>query len=269
MDFEPCNGFFDLCINVSSENMNCLNDILLRSYQMGYRTVALNQTIDESIFDNDKKKKKKGEESKTVPNVIPEPIDVSKFSEKFGGKLCILNRLTFICSDSTKTHILGQCATMKKYNLYAIIPTRQDMLEFACSQLNTDLITIKPLTSGVKLNRKLYRLAVGRGLCFEVQYANMLLNQKTRIATIHLAHQFYMYRKSMNVIVSSGANNINLIRNPYDIINLGSILGLSEDKSKAAILNQCQLLLLKAERRTYGKAVFTVEFTEEPMEKDD
>lgn len=76
---------------------------------MGYRTVALNQTIDESIFDNDKKKKKKGEENKTVSNVIPEPIDVHKFNQNFEGKLCILNRLTFICSDPTKTHILVCC----------------------------------------------------------------------------------------------------------------------------------------------------------------
>ncbi|XP_072767287.1 ribonuclease P protein subunit p30 [Anoplolepis gracilipes] len=268
MDFKSSDGFFDLCINVSNENENRLNDILLKLYEMGYKTVMLNQTIDESTIDNDRKKKKKGDESKSVPNMVPDPINVCKLNEIYKGKLCILNRITFICSDPTKTHTLAQCANLKKYNLYAIVPTKQDMLEFACSQLNVDLITIRPSISGIKMKRKLYRQAVARGLCFEIQYAN-LLNRKTRVATIHYSHLLHMYYKCMNVIISSGANNPNLIRNPYDIINLGSILGLSEVKSRAAILNQCQLLLLRAERRISGKAVFTVEFTEEPMEDNE
>lgn len=66
----------------------------------------LNQTIEENTVDNDRKKKRKGEENKTVPNMVPDPINVCKLNEKFKGKLCILNRITFICSDPTKTHTL-------------------------------------------------------------------------------------------------------------------------------------------------------------------
>lgn len=72
---------------------------------VGYKTVALNQTLNESAFDNDKKKKK-GIENKTLPNIVPDPIDVRQLNEEFKGKLCILNRLTFICSDPAKTHTL-------------------------------------------------------------------------------------------------------------------------------------------------------------------
>jgi len=72
---------------------------------VGYKTVALNQTLHENAFDNDKKKKK-GVENKALSNIVPEPIDVSQLNEKFKGKLCILNRLTFICSDPTKTYTL-------------------------------------------------------------------------------------------------------------------------------------------------------------------
>ncbi|RLU15007.1 hypothetical protein DMN91_012894 [Ooceraea biroi] len=266
MDLKPSNGFFDLCINISNENEECLKDTLLRLYQMGYRTVALNQTLHESAFDNDKKKKK-GTENKTLANIVPDPIDVRQLNEEFKGKLCILNRITFICSDPAKTHTLAHCATMKKYHLYAIVPTKQNMLEFACSQLNADLITIRSPASGIKMSRKLYRQAVGRGMWFEIQYAD-LLNQKTRVTTIYYSHLFYMYYKSRNVIISSGATNANLIRSPYDIISLGTLLGLSEEKSKAAILNQCQYLLLKAERRVCGRGVFTVQVTEESMEED-
>jgi len=56
-------------------------------------------------MDSDKKKK---EETKLVTSVVPEPIDVSKVNEKWKGKLNILNRLTFICSNSAKAHTLVQ-----------------------------------------------------------------------------------------------------------------------------------------------------------------
>jgi len=72
---------------------------------VGYKTVALNQTLHENAFDNDKKKKK-GVENKALSNIVPEPIDVCQLNEEFKGKLCILNRLTFICSDPTKTYTL-------------------------------------------------------------------------------------------------------------------------------------------------------------------
>lgn len=72
---------------------------------MGYRTVALNQTVNESAMDNDKKKK---QETKLMTSAVPDPIDVSKLNEKWKGKLCILNRITFICSNSAKAHTLVQ-----------------------------------------------------------------------------------------------------------------------------------------------------------------
>ncbi|XP_071566537.1 ribonuclease P protein subunit p30 [Temnothorax nylanderi] len=258
-NFKSNEGFFDLCVNVPDGGADNLNNILLRLYEMGYGTVALNQTVNESAMDNDKKKK----QDKLVTSVVPDPIDVSKLNEKWKGKLCILNRLTFICSSAAKAHTLAQCANLKKYDIYALVPTKQDILEFACSQIKTDLITIKPEISGIRINRKVYRQAIARDLYFEIQYAD-LLRQETRVATLHHSYQLQTCRISMNVIISSGANNRNLIRSPYDIINLGSVLGLRRDRAKAVILNECQFFLLKAKKRISGKTVFTVEFAGEP-----
>lgn len=72
---------------------------------VGYRTVALNQTINENAMHNDKKKK---QETKLVTSVVPDPIDVSELNEKWKGKLRILNRITFICSSSAKAHTVVQ-----------------------------------------------------------------------------------------------------------------------------------------------------------------
>jgi len=76
---------------------------------VGYRTVALNQTVNENAMNNDKKKK---QETKLVTSVVPDPIDVSELNEKWRGKLRILNRITFICSSSTKAHTVVQFLLM-------------------------------------------------------------------------------------------------------------------------------------------------------------
>lgn len=73
---------------------------------MGYRTVAINQMLDEVALESEKKKKRKGEEREIPQQTIPEPIDISTLKECFEGKLQIYNRLTFAFSDPTKTHTL-------------------------------------------------------------------------------------------------------------------------------------------------------------------
>lgn len=72
---------------------------------VGYSTVVLNQNVDETVFDTDKRKKKKINENVAISNV-PEPINVQDLDEKFKGKLEILNRITFSFSDPLKIHSL-------------------------------------------------------------------------------------------------------------------------------------------------------------------
>ncbi|XP_043671911.1 ribonuclease P protein subunit p30 [Vespula pensylvanica] len=265
MDVKLSDGYFDLCINASKDNTSNLSSILLRLYQMGFRTVAINQTIDDSIFDTDKKKKKKKSENNESSVTVPNPLDIADLVKEFEGKLRIFNRLTFIYSDHLKTHMLNHCSNLKKFHLYSVIPRTKTALQFACSQLNTDLITINASCTGFKMNRKLYLQAVERDIHFEIQYADVL-NPEQRKVAIHHSHLFYVYGKSRNVIISSGATNVTEIRNPYDVINLGALLGLNEVKAKAAILYQCKHLLLRAERRRYGK-VFAIRIREK-LEED-
>jgi len=109
----------------------------------------------------------------------------------------------------------------------------------------------------LKFARKLYFQAVERGIHFEIQYADVI-SQSTRKYALHHSHVFHIFGKSRNVIVSSGAIDETLLRNPYDVINLASLFGLCEVKAKASVLAQCRHLLLKAEGRRYGKGVFSI-----------
>ncbi|CAL7950859.1 unnamed protein product [Xylocopa violacea] len=258
MDVRTCRGFYDLCVNVSGNEGQNLHSVLLKLYEDGFRTVAINTTIDESVLGADKKKKKKGDENETSQGIIFETIDIENLRREFDGKLKILNRITFFCSDTAKTHILNHCSSLKKFNLYAFAPKTQNALEFACTNLNTDIITLRPNFTTFRLNKKLYDQAVERGIHFEIQYTD-LLNVESRKRTIHYSHLFYTYGKSKNVILSSGTDDIGTTRNPYDLINLGHLLGLNEVRAKASILHQCKKLVLRAERRHRGKAAFIVQ----------
>lgn len=76
----------------------------------GYKTVAVNQNIDETIFGNqdgnEKKRKKKINENDTEITVIPEPVEIEDLVQEFKGKLNILNRITFSFSNQDKTKFL-------------------------------------------------------------------------------------------------------------------------------------------------------------------
>ncbi|XP_033227689.1 ribonuclease P protein subunit p30 [Belonocnema kinseyi] len=250
-------GFCDLCLNYVEGDKKRLRELLLKVYSMGYATVAINQNIDEIIFESEKKKKKKGSVGEPVVCNLPAPLEIEDLINEFKGKLKILTRITFSFSDPVRTHSLSQSSLLQRYNIFAVLPKNKNAFQHACSQLNADLITLNLKNSGWKFTRKLYTQAVERGVHFEIKYAEVI-QSATRKFAIHFAHLFYTFGKSKNVIISSGANDANLIRNPYDIVTLGSVLGLNEVRAKASILWQCRQLILKSQGRICGRTVFTI-----------
>ncbi|XP_071869605.1 ribonuclease P protein subunit Rpp30 [Bombus fervidus] len=258
MDIRESTGFYDLCVNVPGNETRNLYPILSKLCEYGFKTVAINTNIDESVLGTEKKRKKKGSDSETSQGIVLETIDIGSIKKEFDGRLRIFSRITFFCSDFAKTHIVNHCSSLKKFDLYAFAPKTQSALQFACTQLNADIITLRSNSISFKLNKKLYDQAIERGIHFEVQYAD-LLNVESRRNTIHYCHLFHTYGKSKNIILSSGVSDIKTIRNPYDLINLACLLGLNEVQAKASILHQCKRLLLRAERRRRGKAAFIIE----------
>lgn len=258
MDIRESTGFYDLCVNVPGNQAQNLYPILSKLCEYGFKTVAINTNVDESVLGTEKKRKKKGDDSETSQGIVLETIDIGSIRKEFDGRLRIFSRITFFCSDFAKTHIVNHCSSLKKFDLYAFAPKTQSALQFACTQLNADIITLRSNSTSFKLNKKLYDQAIERGIHFEIQYVD-LLNVESRKNTIHYSHLFHTYGKSKNVILSSGVSDIKTIRNPYDLINLACLLGLNEVQAKASILHQCKRLLLRAERRRRGKAAFIIE----------
>ncbi|XP_034945330.1 ribonuclease P protein subunit p30 [Chelonus insularis] len=248
-------GFYDLCVDVT--NNKDVDGLIKKLYLDGYRIIAINQTIDEKVLDY-KKKTKVNNESKHLLNKLVDTYNDIKRRNNVNEQLILLNRLTFIYSDPAKIYALNQLENfVQTFDLIAVIPVGNDALQYACTNSIADVITINSFCTSVKLNRKLYSQAVEKGIFFEIQYADLISPTK-RKNMMPLVHSFYIYGKSKNVIISSGASHKIFVRNPYDIINLGCILGLNEIQAKACISTHCQNLLTRSEGRKYGKGLFTI-----------
>nr|CAI5864661.1 unnamed protein product [Callosobruchus analis] len=220
-------GFYDLCIQDTYFNEDNLQKHLSALYNYGYRTIAINQLIDDG--DTEPKKKKKKGEAREPQDVVPIPFDLTKL-EQLVNKLefdsfVILNRLTIQFANLETLHRITKSPNFKKFHIVAAAPTTPQALAHTCSTLEADIFTFDPENKfTLRLNRKMYYQLVDRGYHFELQYAPAILHSTKRKNLIHAAHLFHMFGKSRNIIISSGADRLDLLRGPYDIINLYPLL---------------------------------------------
>ncbi|XP_063234642.1 ribonuclease P protein subunit p30 isoform X1 [Bacillus rossius redtenbacheri] len=251
-------GFCDLSIVINDVSQLHIKNMLHTAVEC-FEVVALNRVLDESVFEGDKKKKKKKGEPRDTPDLVPPPLQLGDLREAFREKLTILQRLTFTFTDNLQAHKVIQSENVKKYDLLAVIPTTETAFQHVCTTLEADIVSFDPVNKPVWCPRKLYNLASERGLFFELMYAPAILDTTSRRNIIQTAHGYHSCGKSKNIIISSGASKPLQIRGPYDILCLGLIFGLSEEQSKTAITSSCRALLIKAEGRRYGKTLLTIQ----------
>ncbi|XP_046991344.1 ribonuclease P protein subunit p30 isoform X1 [Schistocerca americana] len=257
-------AFYDLNIAINEQEVTRLRDICDTLVTYGYKTVALNYEIEDLGSDTKKKKKKKGE-IREVTDIVPEPLEISALVKEFGDKLTLVHRLTFPFSDQQQFHMLNQSKNLKKYKILAAVPKTQSAFQSACSNLDIDIISLDcESRTSIRINRKMYNLAVERGTFFEIMYAPAILDSTARRNTIYVAHMYHTFGKSKNVIISSGARESKYIRGPYDIVNLGLIFGLSEEQTKKAVSSTCRALLTHADGRRCGKIIACIQSDTSP-----
>lgn len=72
----------------------------------------------------------------------------------------------------------------------------------------------------LQINRKSYKIAIQRGLFFEIKYSEVISNSRCRKDIIKIAHNYFVKGKSKNVIISSGAKSAFELRSPNDVAHL-------------------------------------------------
>ncbi|KAF5277702.1 hypothetical protein FQR65_LT03682 [Abscondita terminalis] len=248
-------GYFDINISDKCVTSGNFEETAKSLFELGYRTIAINQTIDETTFDEPNESKKKKKIDKTD---VPAPIQVKEIE---GCKdLKILNRLTIAFSNQDIINRIVKSTNYKKYHIIAAQPESQQAYQYVCNTMEVDVFTFDPSSKpNYKTQRKLYYQLVQKGVYFELMYAPAIEDSTKRKNIIATAHMYHSYGKSRNIIVSSAITNEFLLRSPYDIINLGLIFGLSDGQAKDAILSNGRNLCIRAMGRRLGKTIMVVE----------
>lgn len=263
-------AFYDLCIQQSFFSQENLEKSIKSLYQLGYRTIAVNQTIEDLNIEQTKKKKKKGE-SKENQDTVPAPYSLNAIQgviKKLDiDNFHVFNRLTVIFANQDSLHKITKSPNFKKYHIFAVSPATNQALMYTCSTLEADILAYNPENKfDLRLNRKLYTQLMERGYYFELLYSPAIEDSSQRKHLIHASHLYHAYGKSKNIIFSSGAHSPALIRNPYDIINMGVLFGLNELQCKTAVSHCPSKVILNSVGRRHGKSVMFVEHVTNKMD---
>lgn len=252
---ETPKSFYDMCVQDKCYNSHDFKLTAKKFVEYGYKTVAINQTIEEETLESNKKKKKGDRETNEI---VPVPISLK--SEKICPGLKILNRLTVAFTERSTLYKVMQSEQFKKYHIFAVIPKSNEALQFVCDSVDTDIISFDPSDSRtLKLNRKICNMMLEKGVFFELMYFPTIQDTTCRRNIINKAHLYHQYGKSRNIIITSGALNHLSLRAPYDVINIGLLFGLGEEQSKSAISSACKDLINRAVGRRMGKALIIAE----------
>ncbi|GET04307.1 ribonuclease P protein subunit p30 [Rhizophagus clarus] len=103
-------------------------------------------------------------------------------------------------------------------------------------------------------------LAIERGVYFEICYAPAIRDSASRRQLISNAQSLVRVTRGKNIIITSGSTKSNELRGPYDIVNLGTIMGMNQAMAKDCISTNCRAVVMHAKtRRNTHRAVVSFE----------
>lgn len=170
-------------------------------------------------------------------------------------------RVTVVIEDAkTGTQLSNMISSLSGYDIIAVEPASLKALEFACQTLQVDIISIKMSTRlPFILKFSTIGAAIQRGLYFESYYASALRDPTCRR---HLTCNFQSLLRSTrgkNIVLASQSKQLIQQRGPFDIVNLFTILGLSQEKGIQALSSNINAVLLHATSRRIYKSTIQVQ----------
>lgn len=147
----------------------------------------------------------------------------------------------------------------QNYNLYsatdtfdilAVRPTSEKMFQHACTSMDIDIISLdmsQRLPFYIK--HSTVGLAITRGIRLEICYASGISDINCRKNLISNASALIRATRGKGIIISSEASNLMYCRSGYDIINLSTFWGLSQERGKNAIGKEARSVIIHGEAR--------------------
>jgi ribonuclease P/MRP protein subunit RPP1 len=244
-------SFIDLNVNSSNK------DVILTAIRLGYNAVAINTSV-----------KNYADFSKQKYTPVT-PLDLSKFSTPEIAELSHLKlsqiknfkqytRITLPYEDKGNQNFTFTNVQLQKFDIIAAIPANEKEFHNCCETGQIDIISL-PVPLGFSLRVKDIKIALSRGIMFEIAYTKSLRDQTFRRNIIKDGNFLVTSTLGRNIILSSGANTPLDLRGPYDVINLGFLFGLDNGKAKQSLTNNVLQCLKHGEARKASGSILIMQ----------
>ncbi|KAI7877744.1 PHP domain-like protein [Lichtheimia hyalospora FSU 10163] len=233
--------FFDF--NIPYNDRTQVENILARIPSTQNATIALNITSNDHLTSN---------------SVQPiEPVATDRFPH-----IKQLKRVTIQVTDPKHNYqLVNTNVANKDVDILAVRPMRMDAAKHACQTYDADIISIDFHAKHVVPNHAAAQLAIQRGMFFEVCYGQLIRSAQYKNIFFSNVKRLVEVTRGDNIIFSSEALQALEIRSSKDIKMFGQLLGMTHTQVEAAVSQNCQRLLLKAEtRQSTLNAVIRMDF---------
>eukprot|EP00887_Chlorella_sp_A99_P007150 scaffold2.g7150.t1 len=167
-----------------------------------------------------------------------------------------LSRLTIAAEDPAAAQAACASAAVGSYDLVAVAPASERMFTAACASLPCDLISLDlSRRLPFRLKPAAVRAAIARGLHFEIAVAPALRDAAARRQLFANALALCRETRGRSVVLTSGARSYMELCGPYDMANLGTLLGMSQQQAAAAVGRNAETVLAHAAQRRAWRGV--------------
>ena len=265
------NFYCDLCLNNKEETTNSnFNELISCAILDNFQIISVNKTCKTSILE-DKTNKKINNSIYKINKPILEDL-YKKNSIKFlnvqkpdlinWDKIKILSRLTLEISEQKDIfQITKSNEILKKFDLLAIKPKNDKIFEnILMAEINCDIITIDLYEKfSFMSKKKLIQTSVDKGIFFEVEYGKFITDNESRSNFISNFILLNNILKGKNLILSSGAENLFMQRNPEDVITiLETIFDIKKEIAFKMITENPIKAVLKGKQRKLFKTTLDI-----------
>lgn len=226
----------NLSVDGCGSQIERIKMLLDRAFEFGYGTVAVNTIVDTRNLSG-----------KNI--FIPQPKLID-FRTKSTKEFRVLNRITAVIEDESQCHQFLNSPMIKKYDIVALQPIGEKMLQQVYSLTDIDIICIDMTEKEeFKFKRRTLKMATRKNICFEIIYAPCLMSETSKRRVFTNAQLLVNTLKGENVLVSSGATNPMELRSVEDVMNLALLFGLEKNQADASVRKIGKLVLKHARTR--------------------
>ncbi|KTW30724.1 hypothetical protein T552_00436 [Pneumocystis carinii B80] len=197
--------------------------------EVGYRTIALNYMV-------------YGKIGKKMINPIRSDVVELERSVR------ILSRVTVVLEEGSQNYNLYSATD--GFDILAVRPMNEKMFQYACTSMDVDIISLdmsQRLTFHIK--HSTVSIAIARGIRLEICYGSSISDINCRKNLISNASALIRATRGKGIIISSEASNLMYCRSGYDVINLSTFWGLSQEKGRDAIGKEAKYVIIHGEAR--------------------